>query len=129
MAAKIHAVLVHGAQRRQREHLEAAAVGEDRAVPVHEAVQATHVAHELVARSQVQMIRVRQDHLGSGSLEVLRIQRLHRRQRAHRHECRCLDGAVRRDEQAATGRAFRVFERELKAHQMIAIASPYEKKR
>ena len=39
MRPKGHPLLAHGAERRQAEDLEAAGVGEDGAVPVHEAVQ------------------------------------------------------------------------------------------
>ena len=60
---ELDAVFVDGAQRGEREDLESTRVGEDRAVPVHELVQAAHLADDLVAGPQVQVIGVGEDHL------------------------------------------------------------------
>ena len=51
------------AQRREAEDLIAAAVGEDRPVPAHEAVQAAELADELRARPQGQVVGVGEDDL------------------------------------------------------------------
>ncbi len=45
MGAEGHAVLVDLPQRREGHHLEAAGIGQDRAVPAHEAVQAAETGH------------------------------------------------------------------------------------
>ena len=42
----------------EREHLEAAGVGEDRAVPRHEAVQAAELRDQVLAGPEVQVVRV-----------------------------------------------------------------------
>ena len=44
----------------EREHLEAAAVGDDGPVPTHEAVQAAQLVDRLRARAEKQVVRVRQ---------------------------------------------------------------------
>jgi hypothetical protein len=50
---------------REREHLEAAGIGEDRAVPLRETVQAAMRRNYLEARSQVQMEGIAEDDLRS----------------------------------------------------------------
>ena len=65
VALELDPVLVDAAHVLEREHLEAAGVGEDRAVPAHEAVQAAELAHERVAGAEVQVVRVGEDHPGA----------------------------------------------------------------
>ena len=60
----------------EAEELEAAAVGQDRAVPAHEAVQAAQRRDHLFAGPQGQVIGVAQDHLGPGGAELLDLQPL-----------------------------------------------------
>ena len=55
----------------EAEELEAAAVGEDRAVPAHEAVQAAERRDDLFARPQGQVIGVGQHHLRAGGAELV----------------------------------------------------------
>ena len=50
--------------------LEAAAVGEDRAVPAHEAVQAAQFGDQLVAGPQGEVIGVAEDDLGADALRA-----------------------------------------------------------
>ena len=130
VALELDAVLGDAAQRLEREHLEAARVGEDRTVPRHERVQSADLAHERVARPQMQVVGVGEDHLRARLAQVARVERLHRRQRADRHERRRLDGAVRRGEGAgARGAVGRSAMRKEKGGAMcytITIASPYE---
>ena len=64
MRGEFDAVRFHLAQRREAENLEAAAVGKDRAVPVHEAVQTAGLGHDFHARLEKQMIGVAEDDLG-----------------------------------------------------------------
>jgi hypothetical protein len=52
---------------REAEHLVAAGVGQDRPVPAHHAVQAAERAHGLLARAQVQVVRVREQHAAPSS--------------------------------------------------------------
>ena len=79
----------------QAEHLEAAGVGEDRPLPVHEAVQPAMRAHDFGARPQHQMEGVAQHDLRAEALELLGRHRLDGAVGAHGHEGRRLDDAVR----------------------------------
>ena len=121
------AVLGEGASVAQAEDLEAAAVGQERARPVHEAVQAAEPSDHLLARPQGQVVGVPQNHVEAQVLHVLRSQALDRPGRAHRHERRRLDRAVRGRDPAAPRGAARIAgedaERERRAHR-ISIASP-----
>ncbi len=87
----------------QREHLEAAAVGQDRAVPAHEAVQAAELLDEALARPQRQVVGVGEHHLGAGGAHLVGRQGLDGAVGAHRHEGRRLDQSVRRREAARAG--------------------------
>ena len=78
--------------------LESAAIGQDRPVPAHEAVQPAERRDRLLARPQRKMIRVAQNHLRPGRAELFDLQPLDARLRAHRHERRHLHGAMRRRE-------------------------------
>lgn len=71
-----HAVIVDLAGLRQREDLKAARVGEHRTRPLHEPVQAAHVAHELVAGPQVEMVGIAQDERRVDILELFGRERL-----------------------------------------------------
>ena len=59
------------AQLGQAEHLEAAAVGQDRPVPAGELVQPAHLGHQLVSRAEMQVVGVAEHDLGADLLEVL----------------------------------------------------------
>ena len=85
--------------------LEAAAVGEDRAVPVHEAMQAAHLGDEVVAGAEGEVIGVAEDHAGAGRFELVGRQALDGGLGADGHEDRRIDGAVRRVQTAAAGGA------------------------
>ena len=132
VALELDALLLYGAQPGEREDLKASRVGEDRTIPVHELVQPAQLAYQLVARTQVQVIRVGEDHLRVHRAQVVGVQRLHGGERADRHECGRLDDAVRRDEASGARGAGGLLESEVEAHagnpagQTIAIASPYE---
>ena len=58
VAGKRHALLLDLSQPCQREHLKAAAVGEDGAIPAHELMKSSHLPHHIVAGAQVQVIGV-----------------------------------------------------------------------
>jgi hypothetical protein len=91
-----HAVLVDLAQVAQAHDLEAARVGEDRTVPVHEPVEATQASDPLVPGPKGEVVRVREDDGRADLVQVIGIERLDGRVGAHRHEHGCLDIAVRR---------------------------------
>ena len=59
-----------------------------RAPEAHELVQAPEVPHHLVARAQVQVVRVGEDHLRAHRVQVVGVEPLHRGEGAHRHEGR-----------------------------------------
>jgi len=63
-------VVVDLAQIAHRDDLEAAGVGENRPVPGHEAVQAAEARDQLVARAQVQVVRVGEDDARSDLAQV-----------------------------------------------------------
>ena len=93
-----HAVVVDLASLREREHLKAARVGEHGTSPLHELVQAAHVAHEFVAGTQVEMIGVAQHERGVDVLEMLRCEGFYSGLRADGREDRREEVAVRRGE-------------------------------
>ena len=53
-----HALFFDFAQARKGKYLKPAAVGQDRAVPVHKLVEAAHLAHHIIAGAQMQVVRV-----------------------------------------------------------------------
>ena len=80
----------------QAEDLEAAGVGKDGAVPVHETVQAAQLGDGFHPGSQVEMIDIAQDEAGPQGPQFLGGEGLHRAVGAHRQEDRGLHRAVGR---------------------------------
>ena len=72
MRVEGHAFLGDLAQLGQTEHLKPAAVRQDGAVPFCEFVQAAHIGHQLITRTQMQMIGVAQHDLCADILEIQR---------------------------------------------------------
>ena len=68
---KGHALLGDLAQLCEAEHLKSAAVGEDGAVPAGKLVQTAHLCHQLVARTQMQMVGVAEHDLRTDVLQVM----------------------------------------------------------
>ena len=58
MRGKGHALFLDLAKPRKGKHLKSAAVGQDRAVPAHELVEAAHLPHHIVAGAKVQVVGV-----------------------------------------------------------------------
>ena len=94
VAAERDAVLVDDPQVAQRDDLEAARIGQDRAVPVHEPVQPAEPLDPVVPGPQVQVVRVGQDDRRARVADVVGRQGLDRRVRADGHELGRLDDAV-----------------------------------
>ena len=94
VAAEGGALLGDSSRAGEREDLEPAGVGEHRARPAHEAVDAPQAAQDLRAGPQQEVIGVGEQHLRPRIEERLRQLRLHRGLRAHRHEDRSQDLAV-----------------------------------
>ena len=100
-----------------------AGIGENRPRPTHEGVQTAELANERIAWAEMQMVRIRQDHLRAHRLELHRVERFDRRQGADGHECGRRHVTVRRGEGAGAGSFLASGDDELKAHSN-AIASP-----
>ena len=96
MGAEKHAFFCDLAQITETEHLEAAAVGEDRTIPVHEAVETAELTDKLMPRPQVQMIGIGKNDLRFCVFELVGRQGLDSGLGADRHEGWCFDLAVRR---------------------------------
>ena len=100
------AVLGHLPQVGQRHDLEPAGIGQDRAVPVHEAVQPAELGDPLGAGPQHQVIGVAEHDLGAGGrAPIPAVMRLDRAGGADRHEGRRFHRAVGGGQRAAPGRA------------------------
>ena len=114
MRLKRDALVGDLAQTAQAEDLEAARIGQDGARPGHEAVQPAQAADQFVAGPQKQMIGVGQQdaHVQIVGQIALR-ESLDRGLRAHRHEDRRLDGAVRRVQQAGASTGLRALGHQL----------------
>ena len=88
--------------------LKSAAVGQDRSVPAHEAMQSAERGDHLFAGPQREMIGIAQDHLRPRGAELFDFQALHARLGSDRHEGRHLHRAVRREEDRPPGGAMGV---------------------
>ena len=66
MRLEAHALLADFVELAKTEDLEATAVGEDGAAPVHKRVQTAHAVDELVAGPQVEVVGVGEYNLGAG---------------------------------------------------------------
>ena len=96
MRGERHALFLDLAQLCERKHLKTAGIGQDRTVPGHEFVDAAELAHDFVARAQMQVVGVGELDLCADALQILSAQRtLDRRLRADVHKDRRLDRAVR----------------------------------
>ena len=92
---KAHAVVRDVVERGERKDLEAAAVREDGAVPVHEFVQPPCAGDELIAGAHIQVIGVGEDDLRADLLEIARQHALDGRLRTDGHIDGRQDIAVR----------------------------------
>ena len=88
---------------RQRKDLEAARIGQHGMRPVHELVQPAHIAHQLVAGAQVEVIGVAEHQRGAQLSQLRRRERLDGGLRADRRKDRREQVAVRGGEYAGAG--------------------------
>ena len=102
---KVTRAFAHLAQLRQRHHLEAAGIGQHRAAPAGEALQAAERGDALGARPQHQMIGVAEHDIGAGVAHLAPMHALHRAGGADRHEGRRSHHAMRRRQPAGAGLA------------------------
>ena len=100
------------APMRQREHLEAAGIGEDGLVPACKPVQPAVRFNHIQAGAQEQMEGVAQNDLRAQVFDLRRQHAFDRTIGSHRHERRSFDHATRESDAAATGGAigFQKFE-------------------
>src|SRR5262245_40996187 len=114
MRSKRHPAFIQCSTRGKTEYLVPAAVGEDRMRPSHEGVQAAAPCDQVVARSEVEVVRVAKDDRGASLLEIARRHRFDCALRANRHEHRRFDDTMRRGQSAAPCTA--VVMRQFKRH-------------
>ena len=103
MRPELDTCICNASQFGETEDLEAAAIGQDRLVPVHELVQSAKLLEDIHARPQEKMICVGEDDVGAHRIEIARCYGLDRGLRADRHVLRRLDGAMA-GRQASTAR-------------------------
>ena len=116
MRAKSRAFLVDGPPRGQAEHLVAAAVGQDGTRPPDERMEAATPRDQVVARPQIEVIRVAQEDVGAELLEIPVQDALDGALRADRHEGGRRNVAVRGRHHAAAGAAIPVGDAKGEAH-------------
>src|SRR5438552_712548 len=88
-------ILVNLAVVAEAEHLKAATIREQRAVPGHEAMQPTKLLYRISAGPQIKMVSIPQDYRRVESLQLVRRQRFDAGLRAHRHKHRRLNLTMR----------------------------------
>jgi hypothetical protein len=103
VAPELGAVLTHVAAVWQGEDLEAARIGEHRAWPVHEGLDAAELFELCRPGTQQQVIGVGQQHLRAALQEVIATLATHRGMRAHRHERGRQDFVVRSTKPGCAG--------------------------
>ena len=94
MAAEFDALLGQLAQFGQAHHLVAAAVGQDRALPVHEFMQTAQPRHPLGPRTQHQVVGIAENNVRARLADGFGLHRLDCRRGPDRHECRRADRAA-----------------------------------
>ena len=105
VGGELNALLGDLAERGQGEHLESAAIGEDRLGPVHEFVETAHIVNELVAGANVQVVGVGQLHLAVHVVQKLHggYAALNGRAGTHVHENGSLNVTVNGVQHASAG--------------------------
>ena len=96
MIVEVDAFFCDPAEFSERENLEPAAIGQDRAVPAHKSMEPAKMLNHFQPRPQEEMIGIAKDNLSADRTEFIRCHRLDRTLRADRHEDRCFDGSVSR---------------------------------
>jgi hypothetical protein len=124
VGSKLGTLLLDPPHRCEAEDLVAAAVGQNRAIPADELVQATALRYQGVPRLQIQVVGVAEDDFGAESLQIALRDRLDRAAGPDGHERGCLDDTVRRGELTATSAAVAVenAEMEVGRHARVSIS-------
>ena len=95
--------LVRNRTMAERENLEPAGIREQRAVPVHEFMQAPHLRHQIRAGGKHQVVGVRQDNIHLLRPQLHRRQPLNARLRAAKDKIRRINRPVRRRQPPGAG--------------------------
>jgi hypothetical protein len=114
VAAESHTFVVNFVDFGEAEDLKAAGIGQHRAVPAHEFMQAAHVTHEIIAGAQVEVIGIRQHQRRADLMQIARGDSLDRCLRADWGEHRGQQIAVRRMKYAGAGAILRFDRLEIK---------------
>ena len=70
VALEFDALLVDATKACEREHLEAAGIGQQRAIPCHELVKAAELLDDVLAGTDVQVVGVREDDLRAHGFQI-----------------------------------------------------------
>src|SRR5678815_3276743 len=103
MTLKVHALFCDLPQLREAEDLKSAGIGQDRAIPRHEAMQSAEMLDDLHSRPNEQVIGVPKNDLRLELPQFVRPDCLDRPLGAHWHKNRRLDHPVRSHQSSATG--------------------------
>src|SRR5271166_6590242 len=95
MGAKGHAAFRYRSKLAQRHDLIAARIGQDRAIPAHEAMQAAQSRDALGSRAEHEMIGVAEYDIRTRGYDVVDEYGFDRRGSTDRHEGGCADDAAR----------------------------------
>ena len=106
---KTYAVIRDFAKLGKAEYLVAAGIGENGAIPGHEFVQTTQPANQFVSRPKVKMISIAEYDLRADFFQRFVAKSFHCSLRAHRHEERGIDAAVRSIQDSTARSAFICF--------------------
>ena len=113
MRLEAGALFLDRAPRGEAEHLIAAAIGQDRARPPDETVQAAASCDEIVAGPQIEVVGVAEQDLRAEPFEIAMSEPFHRALGADRHERRRLDASMRSCHHATPRAAVRVSDAEI----------------
>src|SRR5450432_2754481 len=94
MILKMDAFFRDPAQLGERENLETAAVGQDRAGPIHETMQPPKVTNDFRPWPNEKVVGVAENYLGFKLAQLAWTNAFHTSLSTYRHESGCLDPAV-----------------------------------
>ena len=73
VATELRTLFIDAHQWSEGDHLKSTGIGQDRAIPLHELMEAAKALHSLMAWAQVEVIRVRQNDLRAKRFQILRV--------------------------------------------------------
>ena len=114
MGTELDPVRFHLPDFRQAENLEAATVRQHGMGPAHELMQAAGSPNDVKAGPDVKMVGIAEEDLRAHLPQLPRIQCLHARLGAHRHEDRGIDNATGGSQPSQAGLRARICSQQLK---------------